>query len=291
MSGAMPGQREVPPCPVCRGRCFRKLFVKQGRDFWRCGDCGLQRQFPLPAPEELGAYYNASYRNDTYKHFVEATEIKRLTAARRLREILPSCRRGRWLDVGCANGVFVEYLLRNGLGGEGIDLSEVAVEDARQRGLPVVCATLDDYDPGYRYDTVTGFDVLEHVLDPAAFVSSVRRLLVDGGTVALSLPNLRSVARALMRRRWYFYVPGEHLHYFNPSTIRQLLRREGFDVICCRPTSKPMTLDYSLLQLENRNPLVHAILGAFSRVLPKRIREMAVPLRMGEMIVIAKRRE
>lgn len=285
------GDCEISPCVVCRGRRFRKLFTKKGRDFWRCRNCGLERLFPLPTLEELREYYDQSYKNATYKDFAAATDMKRLTAKRRLGEILPHCRPGRWLDVGCSNGVFVEHLRQNGLEGEGVDLSEVAVEAARRRGLPVVCSTVEKHDPGYCYDTVTCFDILEHVPDPPAFLSSVHRLLVTAGTLALSLPNLRSVTRALMRRRWYFYNPEEHLYYFTPSTIKQLLCRAGFEVIRCGSASKPLTYNYSLIQLKDHNPMVYAILNLFAKLLPNRVREMTVPLYIGEMMVIAKRRD
>jgi len=279
-----------PTCPVCGGREFRKLFAKDGRGFWRCRGCGLQRQFPLPELEELREYYDHSYRHATYKCHLEAAEMKRATARRRLRDVLPYCRPGRWLDVGCSNGVLVEELLHHGLEAEGIDLSGVAVEEAQRKDLPVTRCTIDDHRPPYRYDTVTCFDVLEHVSDPAKFVSSLRRLLVADGTVALSVPNLGSISRLLMRRRWYFYSR-EHLYCFTRSTIGQLLSHGGFDIIRCGPSPKPLTLAYSLTQLQQSNPAVCAVLDVLAKPLPKRVREMTVPVYIGEMTVIAGRRK
>ncbi len=276
-------------CPVCGGRRFRKLFVKQGHDFVRCRDCALERIEPLPAEASQRAYYDRSYDRAAYKEFAAAGEMKRLTARRRLKRILPYCRGGRWLDVGCSNGIFVEVAAEHGAEAEGIDFSQVAVRLARQNGLPVSCCTIEDYRPTHRFDTLTGFDVLEHVVDPPSFLAAAGRLLVPGGTLALSLPNVRSFSRMLMRHRWYFYNAEEHLHYFSPSTIRRLLTHSGFEVLRCRPVCKPLTFDYSLIQLADHNPTIAAILGGLGKILPRRVRQMTLPVPIGEMTVIAKR--
>ena len=282
---------EAPPCPVCGGRRFRRLFVKHRRQFWRCRDCCLQRVFPLPSEGALRSYYDGSYRRAAYKEFAAATEMKRLTAQRRLAGIMPYYRGGRWLDVGCSNGIFVRVAAERGMRAEGIDFSQAAVELARQQQLPVSCSTVEEFRPEHRFDTLTGFDVLEHVVDPPAFLAAAHRLLVSGGTLALSLPNLRSLSRMLMRRCWYFYNAEEHLHYFNPSTIRRLLARSGFDVLRCRGVCKPLTFDYALIQLRDHNPAISAALAVLGKLLPRPIRRTTIPVPIGEMTVIAKRED
>lgn len=287
----MPVDRHISPCPACRNRVFRKRFTKGGRDFWRCRSCGLEQQYPLPALEELRAYYDQSYASGMYKTFTAAEDMKRLTADRRLHEMTPHARSGRWLDVGCSNGVFVQQARSRGLDACGIDLSATAVDDARQRGLPVRCTTAEQYAPGESFDTVTAFDVLEHVRDPAGFLGAIHRLLSPGGVLALTVPNLASLARRIMGRRWYFYIPEEHLYYFDPPTIRALLTRTGFATRQCLRTYKPLTWRYSLLQFEEYNPLLHALLRPASNLLPARLLDYCVPLYIGEMLVIATRQE
>jgi 2-polyprenyl-3-methyl-5-hydroxy-6-metoxy-1,4-benzoquinol methylase len=265
------------------------LFRKGGRDFWRCRGCGLEKQHPLPSAEELETYYEQSYVSGMYQLFTEADGMKRLTAAQRLGEMLALARSGRWLDVGCSNGVFVDVSRQRGYDAQGIELSSTAVQAARQRGLPVECATVEDFAPPTRFDTITAFDVLEHVLDPMLFLRSVHRLLVPGGVLALTVPNLASMSRLLMRRRWYFYIPEEHLFYFNPSCIEKLLARAGFATIRRSRTYKPLTWGYSLSQLEVYNPILHDLLALLSRCIPRNLADRALPLYIGEMMVIARK--
>jgi 2-polyprenyl-3-methyl-5-hydroxy-6-metoxy-1,4-benzoquinol methylase len=244
----------------------------------------------MPTPEELQRYYDSAYRDGMYRTFVAADDMKRATAARRYKEIKDYCRPGRWLDVGCSNGVFVAHALTEGQHAEGIDLSRVAVDDAVKRRIPCSCTTLEDHEPGYLYDTLTLFDLLEHVLDPVSILESAREHLRPGGTIALTTPNKASLYRRLMGRRWFFYIPEEHIHYFEPRTISTLLQRTGFASIRCSKTYKPLTLAYSLAQFKEYNPLVFKILSPLSRLLPARLTESVIPLYIGEMLALATRR-
>lgn len=280
---------EISPCPACGNRLFQMRFVKKGRIFWRCRSCGLEKQFPLPTSSDLRAYYDASYRAGMYKAFTDASDMKDLTAAYRLKRIAADCRPGRWLDVGCSSGAFITQARAHGIAAEGIDLSEVAVQEARRRGLPVFHATVEELDNKILYDTVTMFDVLEHVLDPLGFLQAVHQRTVPGGTVALTVPDHGSLARRVMGSRWFFYIPEEHLHYFNTATIAALLRRAGFEPIRCSSAGKPLTYRYSLVQFREYNPLIYRMLNTIARGLPSWALDIPVPLHIGELMVVALR--
>ncbi|MFC1922170.1 class I SAM-dependent methyltransferase [Chloroflexota bacterium] len=280
---------EISECPACNNRIFQKQFTKKGKDFWRCTNCGLENQYPLPNQEELNKYYDESYSEGMYKTFTDANDMKLATARQRLKEIRKNCSPGRWLDVGCSNGIFVEIARNNGIDAEGIDVSNIAVSDAHKRGLPVFRSTIEEFNPGYQYNLITAFDVLEHVLDPISFMQSIFRLLVPQGMVALSLPDQGSIIRKIMGKRWYFYIPEEHMYYFNRSTISKLLNRTGFDNIQIKIAYKPLTYNYSLTQFEEYNPSIFTMFSLISKVIPREMRELVVPLYIGEMMVIAER--
>ena len=53
------------------------------------------------------------------------------------------------------------------------------------------------------------------------------RLLRPGGIVFLYVPNYDSASRLLMGKDAHFIWPTHHLNYYTPSSIRDLLRREG----------------------------------------------------------------
>ena len=280
---------ENSQCCVCGNEAFRKLFTKKGRDFWRCTRCGMEKQHPLPTLADLKHYYDSSYKDGMYKTFVDAAGMKKLTAEHRLNEILPFCRQGRWLDVGCSNGSLVHAACNRGIDAEGIDISQVAIETGCKENLKLYCSTLEDFAGAASYDTITMFDVLEHVLDPVRCLEAARDLLRPEGRLVLSVPNQASIFRRAMGRRWYFYIPEEHLHFFNPTNIRQLLMRLGLPVERIARTYKPLTFRYSMTQFEEYNPLIYRLLLPVTRVIPERWLEKTIPLYIGEMLVISKR--
>ena len=239
--------------------------------------------------EELDRYYDTAYREGMYKVFSEAERLKLLTARYRFRDIEPSCRPGRWLDVGASDGLFVEYARAQGIDVEGIELAAVAVEKARSKGLPIHRTTLEAFDPDHRYDTITAFDVLEHVLDPVGFVRSIHRLLRPAGRFVLTLPNQASIYRRVMGRRWFHYIPEEHLFYFNPCCIEGFLASAGLEMSHWRRAYKPISLTYALTQFREYNTLIYKLLSPVSAVAGKRLGDAPIPVYIGEMVVFGQR--
>lgn len=281
---------EKVSCPLCGEVSLRWLFEKKGRQFHACPTCGLEKQVPLPTLAELQAYYDSQFDSGMYQTFTSAEQMKTMTAKQRLKEITPVIKpQGRWLDVGCANGVFVREAAALGAAAEGVELSSVAVKQAIDAGLPVRCGGLEDVEEAPGFDCITAFDVLEHVLDPLGFLQDIASRLKPGGHAALTMPDKSSIFAKLMGPRWWFYIPEEHLHYFDHDIIRQLMVKVGLEPVLVARTFKPLTYDYGLTQFIEFNPLIYKVMKAASVILPKSLRNWIVPLYIGEMKVIARK--
>jgi SAM-dependent methyltransferase len=277
-------------CLLCGGADSRALFVKGGKTFVRCRACGLEWLDPMPTSAEIDAYYEWAYREGIYAPYAEADDIRRLIAEHRFGIVRPGARVGRWLDVGCATGHFVEAARRSGVAAEGLDVSPGAVARARARGLVAHLGRVEDFEPDAPYDTITAFDVIEHLLDPRGFLDRLRGWLVPGGTLALTLPNVGSVyPRLLMRRHWFYYLPSDHLYYFNPRTIDRLLREQGYVVRRVIPAYKPLTIRYIVPQLRIFNPILGRVGALLARPLPDRVLSHPWRCYIGEMMALAVR--
>src|SRR5262245_1430889 len=199
MSSAMTvAARAAPVCVLCGGP-QRLVFRKRGWDFVRCGACGLVSLAPLPTLAALDAHYDTSYTSGTYGTVFAAAEAVRTAIARRrlemVRSTLPP---GRWLDVGASTGSFVALAAAAGMAAEGIELNATAVAQARARGLAVHRTRVETFAPPQRYAAVTAFDVTEHLLDPGDFVRRVATWLEPAGVLALTVPNVASLAARLL---------------------------------------------------------------------------------------------
>lgn len=138
---------------------------------------------------------------------------------------------GRMLEVGCAYGLFTSHAIDRGWQVAAMDVSEAGARATRTRlGIEVFRGDIHDapFDD-HVFDALVAWDVIEHVPDPAAFVAAAARLLVAGGTLALSLPNVASLPARLLRHRWWTLRPDEHIWHFTPRTLARTLGDGRFE--------------------------------------------------------------
>ncbi len=109
----------------------------------------------------------------------------------------------RALDVGCGAGLLAEPLKRLGAQVTAIDAAAeniaVAREHAGASGLAIdYRAGGVEVVAGERFDLVTCLEVIEHVSDPAAFITGLAAALAENGLLILSTPNRTPVSRLAM---------------------------------------------------------------------------------------------
>lgn len=149
--------------------------------------------------------------------------------------------RGRALDIGCAEGLLGEALLREGFREVwGVEPIEKEARQAEGRLSHVVCGRFpqatDDYGDGGLFDCIVFADSLEHMEDPWRALVTARRLLAANGSVILSVPNVShlSVILRLIRGRWTYRDAGlldrTHLRFFTPLSLRSALADAGLVV-------------------------------------------------------------
>jgi 2-polyprenyl-6-hydroxyphenyl methylase/3-demethylubiquinone-9 3-methyltransferase len=103
------------------------------------------------------------------------------------------------LDVGCGAGLMCEPLARLGAEVTGLDAAPeniaAASAHATAQGLRISYACADVATFKGQFDLATSMEVIEHVVDPAAFVSALAARLAPGGLMILSTPNRTALSR------------------------------------------------------------------------------------------------
>jgi len=231
----MPSKPPIVPCPACGQKDFKfycpASFLK-GDKRWimECASCGLSRLWPMPNGRELGRYYDQGY----YHFNRRSEEGKGYYYARMLKRIQE---RGRFLDVGCATGFFLNGIRKNCRWDlYGLETGKGAGAYARRKlGLRVKDAPLEK--AGYPrdfFDFIHLNNVLEHVLDPAVVMKAAGRILKPGGRLYLAVPNGRVDRHGYWDYQQKFGKRAAsldgHLYFFSPQSIRLLARGAGLRV-------------------------------------------------------------
>jgi 2-polyprenyl-3-methyl-5-hydroxy-6-metoxy-1,4-benzoquinol methylase len=207
---------------------FRTVF----EPIKRCRGCGLCLVNPLGAfrgENESEEYFLNEYLPLHLANRENSLAERRahIAAIRRYFQ-LPV--RPRLLDVGCALGFMLQEAKAAGWDSVGVETSEFAAHyAATHTGCPVHAGTLQKVAfPGDSFDVVTLMDVIEHVPDPLPLMTEIHRILRPGGVVFLVTPNFSSIFVRLYGPSAYGVWPDQHVVYFQPSTMKKLLRRAGF---------------------------------------------------------------
>jgi SAM-dependent methyltransferase len=139
-----------------------------------------------------------------------------------------------WLDVGAGAGEVSELLSRRCPAAQGVavDLHERPADLPDRSNLGWERCDVNEVGfsarLSHRADIVLAISVWEHVLDPSALVRDLLALLRPAGTLYLACPDFGSLARRLLRTRWPFFLPGEHLNMPTIEGTRRCLE-SGLD--------------------------------------------------------------
>jgi SAM-dependent methyltransferase len=231
---------QLPHEPSLRGP--DRLYGTPGTfEVYVCPECGTGRTMPGVSTEDLAALYPATYDAhrlpDNPALRALATLLFRLRYRRALKApplgALRAERPGRLLDVGSGRGDLGVVLREQGWDVTGLEPSEDACMEARERGVHSVRGTLTttarELPDGY--DAVVFQHSLEHVAEPAADLADARGLLRSGGLLLVSLPNFGSWQRRRFGARWFHLDLPRHRTHFSPRGLELLLRRQGFDLV------------------------------------------------------------
>ncbi len=148
--------------------------------------------------------------------------------------------RSALLDVGAGSPAFSLAARERGWTPTAVDASEVQRDVFDRAGLPLIVADVADAIPlgDATASALFAGELIEHLLDPAAFLDECSRVLAPGGVLVVTTPNLaelQSRARFLAGRSPRHVDPLHeylklHVRPFTPDMLRRVLARSGFRV-------------------------------------------------------------
>jgi 2-polyprenyl-6-hydroxyphenyl methylase/3-demethylubiquinone-9 3-methyltransferase len=205
---------------------------REVEQFARLGARWWDPKGPMAALHKLNPVRLAYIRDQAVERF--GRDPKKLDCLKQL----------RILDIGCGGGILSEPLARLGAKVIGVDPApeniEVARTHAEQAGVTVDyrATTAEDLAvQNERFDIVLAMEVVEHVTDVNAFVSTCASMVKGGGLLVLATINrtAKSFALAIVGAEYILrWLPrGTHQwdKFVTPEELELSVEQAGLDVI------------------------------------------------------------
>jgi len=93
------------------------------------------------------------------------------------------------LEIGCGTGHLLAALAQAGAAAEGVEPDPRCREALQRHGIPVTTAEFEQFRAPHAYDCIVHYCVLEHAVEPAAFLAAQRELLAPDGRIILAVPD------------------------------------------------------------------------------------------------------
>jgi SAM-dependent methyltransferase len=232
---------EYPDCAICGSSKHNELFYKDGLGMVQCVDC--KQVFARPRFAAFRRWFFLQFFS--LRDAVKCARSKHPIDTRaesgynsRLAVIEKHVQHSgtpKLIDIGCGCGQ-LPYLARSrGFQVWGIEPGLFSALCGRfQYGLTMHNVSLQRFLAGNnedKYDVVSCFHVIEHVADPLAFVSSIKRMLTAQSVLILATPNLGCERAEELGPAWEVVGPSDHIFLFDKESLTRLCVRAGYKVI------------------------------------------------------------
>ena len=281
-------------CPVCGFEPAEFFTQKNNFTIYQCANCGLGFVWPLPG--DLEQLYDQEYFKKNvadgfgYIDYYLDKEAMKDTFSRALEEIGKLIAGRRLFDVGAATGYFLDLARERGWQTAGAEISEYAASIARSKGHKIFLGPLIASEIKEAVDTVTMWDVLEHLDKPGTYLKKINQLLSRGGLLVINTINKGSWWSKLMGSRWHALIPPEHLYYYSVKSLAWLMTQHGFEILTVKRIGKKFSLPYIFKTLGNWQKIGvwFRLAGYFDRPF---WRSLAVPINLRDNIFLIARKK
>lgn len=244
-------------CPLCsEKRNFEFIETHSAYKILHCPDCDLIFSSPMKSAD--AAWYDKAY---LVRHHALDDRIRQYFRLALMN--IPTDSKAV-LDIGCGEGVFVNFAAKNGRKVSGIDISEKAIEAGKTSfgGIPLYKGDIYNLPEELerlrgKFDAVTAFEVIEHLEDPLSFLNESGKLLKPDGLLIASVPN-----RDRFPMREFIDYPPHHLTRWNRTSLERLFESAGFEKVIILPTGRMESINFFLGNFSRL--ALHLVTGSYN---------------------------
>ncbi len=223
LGSSPPCQNVVLPEDLNKGEVFYPLHA------FVCEACHLVQldEYVKPAAIFTEYAYFSSYSTSWLEHARQYVDM--------IAERLGLDDNSHVVELASNDGYLLQWFIEKGIPCLGVEPAANVAEAALEKGIPTRVAffgedeALEMVGEGIKADLILGNNVLAHTPYLNSFVSGMKTLLAEGGTITMEFPHLLR----LMQENQFDTIYHEHFSYFSLRTVREVFaahRLEVFDV-------------------------------------------------------------
>ncbi len=216
-------------CKICNSK-LTENYLHGKYELTRCKNCGVNFNTYFPKNEEITEHYENKYKisiddiyNDERRRYFRYPENIGL-----INDIVQFAKApSSILDIGCDKGYFIDEARRYGFNVFGTELSKTANLYTKKIKLDVR-EKISDFEQ--KFDIVTLWHVLEHIPEPVDFLNEIKLKMNRPGYLFIRVPAFDSYWSQLLKDKWDWFQPENHLFHYSMKSLSWLLTEIGFDI-------------------------------------------------------------
>ena len=243
-------------CPICGEVTHNKVgkpkiglkaakFIRKDYNIVGCKSCGFYYVFPEIdlTPEEWEKLYEFGYFTPMTKWHTRQRNKDRKNRFDKLYYYADG-KIKNFLDVGCGEGFGLVEATSRGWDAYGIDITDHRVEKAKDKKIIFKNTDLISANfPDHFFDCIYIDSVLEHVLNPRAYLKELYRIVKQDGVIYIGVPNEDALYRIVLKL--LYNITGRskesaklkpfdepfHIGGFNKKSLQLAINQSSFRIV------------------------------------------------------------
>lgn len=217
-------------CPVCTKDNYLKIFEKEGGEYVKCLECSMVYANPVFSDDALVDYYQNNHANQS--ELVENDDSFYINLYNKGLDLIDKQTKvDNILDIGCSSGVFLDTAKKREWNTHGVELNRREFELAKKKNHKVYNELLENIEFDKKFDTISMWDVFEHIKDGEDYLTQMKNLLTEDGVIFLQIPSSDSLASKILQDKCNMYDGLEHVNLYGVETIKLLAKKCGLKVL------------------------------------------------------------